>query len=109
MYLRSRPADKKRVAVTKQDAARIDEQLLIAQNEAVGVISRPSLESMKDLGVTGKEWVTAGDDRVCEICLGNQDAGVIPVGRAFPSGHMHLPGCERCRCVLAPAILNRKD
>ena len=183
MYVRTRPADKKRVVVTEQDAAKIDEQWVvekgiyegppmveaikhaqtkgaqmaakyeltpdsanrlaqivsdgiknkrgigglasdirkefpdmtteqarsIAQNETAEALSQASLDNMKDMGVDGKEWVTAGDDRVCKICRGNEAEGVIPVNQAFSSGHMGPPGCENCRCALAPAILNRKD
>lgn len=81
----------------------------IAQTETGMALSMASLERMKSMGVDGKEWVTAGDDRVCEICKGNEAGGVIPTDKAFPSGHMHPPGCENCRCALAPARLNRKD
>lgn len=114
MYVRTRPADKNRVVVTEQDAAKIDEQWMVekgifAHNETADALSSASLDRMKDMGIEGKEWVTAGDDRVCEICLGNEAAGVIPTDKAFPSGHMHPPGCENCRCALAPARLNRKD
>ncbi len=192
MYVRTRPVDKKRVVVTEQDAAKIDEQWkiesgvvvdqssaqtyegspmveaikyaqakgvqmaakyeltpdsanrlaqivssgiknkrgirglvsdirkefpdmtterarLIAHNETADALSKASLDRMEAMGVDGKEWITAGDDRVCEICSGNEAAGVIPIGKAFPSGHMRPPGCEDCRCVLAPARLNRKD
>jgi len=192
MYIRTRPADKKRVVVTEQDAAKIDEQWkiesgivvgqssarpyegppmveaikyaqtkgaqmaakyeltpdsanrlaqivsdgiknkrgigglasdirkefydmtterarLIAQNETADALSQASLDRMKDMGIQGKEWVTCGDDRVCEICLSNEAVGVIPTDKAFPSGHIHPPGCENCRCALAPAILSRKD
>ena len=81
----------------------------IAQTETATALSKASLDRMQDMGIDGKEWVTAGDDRVCEICLDNQAAGVIPIDKVFPSGHMHPPGCENCRCALAPAMLNRKD
>ncbi len=82
---------------------------LIAQNETAYALSQASLDNMREMGIEGKEWVTAGDDRVCEICTGNGAAGVIPIDKAFPSGHMYPPGCQNCRCALAPALLNRKD
>ncbi len=180
MYIRTRPADKKRVVVTEQDAAKIDEQWqiesgyegppmveavkyaqtrgaqmaakyelapdsasrlaqivsdgiknkrgigglasdirkefpnmttdrarLIAHNETADALSQASLTNMQEMGIDGKSWVTAGDDRVCEICLGNEATGVIPTDKAFPSGHLHPPGCENCRCALAPARLKR--
>ncbi len=78
---------------------------VIAQTETNDALSAASLDRMKDMGVSGKEWVTVGDDRVSEICMGNEAAGIIPVDQPFPSGHMRPPGHVSCRCALAPAIL----
>jgi hypothetical protein len=40
------------------------------------------------------------DTHVCEVCRENEKAGVIPFDALFPSGHLHPPAGELCRCVL---------
>lgn len=47
-----------------------------------------------------KRSVTVGDDRVEEICEGNERAGWIPEDEAFPSGHDAPLYHNRCRCDL---------
>lgn len=194
MYVRTRPADKKRVIVTEQDAAKIDEQWkiesgtvvgqssqpyegspsmeaikyaqtrgaqmaakyeltpdsakrlaqivsdgikkkrgigglasdirkefpdmtterahLIAQNETAEALSHASLERSKAMGVTGKEWVCGPEGSVppvCDKCRANAVIGAIPVNQMFPSGVMHPPQHEGCRCALAPVMLPNKE
>lgn len=62
---------------------------LIARTETANALSTASLDSMEEMGIDGKEWVTAGDP--CEICSGNAADGVIPVDQAFSSGDMAPP------------------
>jgi len=78
---------------------------VIAQTETNDALSAASLDRMKDMEVNGKEWVTVGDDRVSEICMENEAAGIIPVDQPFPSGHMRPPGHVSCRCALAPVLI----
>jgi len=78
---------------------------LIARTETANALSTASLDSMEDMGIDGKEWITAGDDLVSEECLGNEAQGVIPVGDAFSSGAMAPPEHPDCRCTIAPARL----
>ncbi len=80
---------------------------LIARTETANALSEASLETMKDMGIDGKEWVTAGDDRVSVDCRGNEAEGVIPVEQAFSGGTMAPPQHPDCRCSLAPARLRR--
>jgi len=80
----------------------------IAQTETAAALSIASLERMKGMGITGKEWVTAGDDRVCGVCQSNAVAGAIPVNQVFPGGAMHPPQHEGCRCVVVPVMLPEK-
>ena len=47
---------------------------------------------------THKAWMTSSDDRVSDICAGNEAAGVIPIDEEFPSGVMQEPAHPRCRC-----------
>ncbi|GAI20180.1 unnamed protein product, partial [marine sediment metagenome] len=43
---------------------------LIARTETASALSQASLGAMEDMGIEGKEWVTAGDDRVSDECEG---------------------------------------
>ena len=78
---------------------------LIARTETANALSSASLDSMADMGIDGKEWVTAGDDQVSDECQGNEAEGVIPVNQAFSGGVMAPPQHPDCRCSLAPAKL----
>lgn len=83
-----------------------DRAEMIARTETNQALSKASLDRMKDMGIEGKEWVVIGDDRLCEICEGNEAQGVIPVNQPFQSGHMNPPGHPNCRCALAGARLD---
>ena len=78
---------------------------LIARTETANALSTASLDSMEDMGVDGKEWVTAGDDMVSEECEANEAEGVIPVGQTFSGGVDAPPQHPDCRCSIAPAFL----
>jgi len=80
---------------------------LIARTETANALSQASLDTMADMEIAGKEWVTAGDDRVSDECLGNEAEGVIPVNQAFSGGVMAPPQHPDCRCAIAPARLRR--
>jgi len=80
---------------------------LIARTETANALSEASLDSMKDMGIEGKEWVTVGDADVSDECLANEAQGVIPVGDAFSSGAMAPPEHPDCRCAVAPARLSK--
>lgn len=54
--------------------------------------------------VTGRRWVTKHDDRVEIHCRDNEAAGVVELGKPFPSGHASPPAHPRCRCRIAPVI-----
>jgi SPP1 gp7 family putative phage head morphogenesis protein len=80
---------------------------LIARTETNEALSSGSFSRMKGLGITGKSWLTVGDDRVRDAHRLNEEAGVIPYDQPFPSGDMHPPGVDgfNCRCVLVPEML----
>ncbi len=88
------------------DMSRFRSQL-IARTETANALSQASLDTMKDMGIDGKEWVTSGDDRVSDDCLDNEAEGVIPVNQAFSGGVMAPPQHPDCRCAIAPARLSR--
>ena len=77
---------------------------MIARTETADALSQASLDTMKDMGIDGKEVV--GNDP-CEICQANIADGVIPVNQAFSSGDMAPPFHPNCECALAPAILKK--
>jgi len=81
---------------------------LIARTETANALSQASLDTMEDMGIDGKEWITAGDDRVSEECEGNENEGVIPVGQTFSGGVMAPPQHPDCRCVIAPSRLIKR-
>lgn len=54
--------------------------------------------------VEGKEWLTAEDDKVSEICQENGHAGVIGLHDRFPSGDLMPPAHPNCRCTVLPVI-----
>jgi len=64
---------------------------MIARTETASALSQSSLDAMNEMGIEGKEWVTAGDDAVSEECQGNEAEGVIPVNQAFSGGVMAPP------------------
>lgn len=78
---------------------------LIARTETAEALSRASLDNMKAMGIDGKEWVTAGDDRVSDDCMGNEAEGVIPANQTFSGGVPAPPQHPDCRCTIAPARL----
>ena len=45
-----------------------------------------------------KYWETMDDEKVEPICAENEDAGPIPLDKAFPSGDMNVPAHNNCRC-----------
>jgi hypothetical protein len=51
-------------------------------------------------------WLTVGDSRVSDQCWGDQGAGWIPLGDAFPSGNERPPGHVACRCT---GLMRRRD
>jgi hypothetical protein len=46
-----------------------------------------------------KRWLTVGDERTCNVCNGNAQAGWIAAASLFPSSHVHAPGHPACRCT----------
>ena len=64
---------------------------LIARTETASALSQASLDTMEAMGIDGKQWITAGDDRVSDDCTDNEADGVIPVGQSFSAGVMAPP------------------
>jgi hypothetical protein len=75
---------------------------LIAEDEVTTVVEGSVLDELTQAGIAEVQSVSEGDGKVCEMCLGNEDAGPIPIGSAFPSGHTCSPFHNRCRCNIVP-------
>lgn len=86
---------------TFTDMSRFRAQL-ISQTETADALGAAFMDRGKELGLTGKEWVTVGDERVSLECQDNEAAGVIPFDQAFPGGTMTPPQHPGCRCAAAP-------
>ncbi len=78
---------------------------MIARTETAEALEESFLDRSKDLGVTGKRWVTVGDDQVTPECMANASEGVVALNHVFSSGTARPPVHPRCRCALAPVML----
>ena len=77
----------------------------IARTETGRLVSQATNEAYKQSAfVTGKEWMTANDDKVRPEHQSNSGV-IVDTNGVFPSGE-HFPGelTINCRCALAPAV-----
>jgi SPP1 gp7 family putative phage head morphogenesis protein len=75
----------------------------IARTETIAANNRGNLDGCKASGAAaGKEWLTAQDDLVEEICEENEDEGPIALDEDFPSGEDCPPAHQNCRYALLP-------
>jgi len=81
----------------------------IAQTETASALENAFYERGLAMGIDGKEWVTAEDERLCLVCSGNEDEGIIPFEAKFSSGDLFPPAHPSCRCACAPARLARQE
>lgn len=78
----------------------------IARTETGRLVSQATNEAYNQSEfVTGKVWLTAGDNDVRDEHRDNAASDPVATGGAFPNGE-HYPGESsiNCRCALAPAI-----
>jgi SPP1 gp7 family putative phage head morphogenesis protein len=76
---------------------------LVGRTEVIAANNRGNLDAYKESGVaTGKEWLTARDDLVEEICQANEDQGPIGLDDDFDSGDDCPPAHPNCRCAILP-------
>lgn len=54
-----------------------------------------TVKAYKDAGVKYVKWVTADDEKVCEVCGGYHNK-IYPIGNIPPKPHW------RCRCIVKP-------
>lgn len=77
----------------------------IARTETGFILSKATNDAyMQSSIVTGKEWITVGDEKVRDEHVEN-DGVIVAKGGVFPSGEEYPAHKSiNCRCVLAPAV-----
>lgn len=82
----------------------------IARTETARADSMGTLIGWDESGlVSHKEWHTAEDDKVSDICNENGKAGKIGLWETFPSGDLEPPSHPNCRCVLLSVLKDGED
>ena len=77
----------------------------IARTETAMADGMGNLIGWEETGlVSGKQWLTAEDDKVSEICNTNGDMGVIGLHEHFAHGSLTIPGHPNCRCTVIPVL-----
>lgn len=59
------------------------------------VTDESALKAYRDVGIEKIEWITAGDERVCEICR-SRNHKIYPINNIPPKPH------RNCRCYYKP-------
>lgn len=72
----------------------------LAEEEAHAAYGNVQDRAIRRAGYATKFWVTVGDEKVCEVCGGNEARGQVSAGGKFPSGHVAPPAHMFCRCWL---------
>lgn len=77
----------------------------IARTETAMADGMGNLIGWEETGmVAGKQWITAEDDKVSEICNTNGEMGVIGLHEPFSHGALTIPGHPNCRCAVVPVL-----
>jgi len=80
---------------------------VMARTELANAYAEAQLDAFQQLGIDEvgvlAEWLTAGDDRVCELC-GSLEGRTFTVEEARGM----IPQHPQCRCAWLPAIPDRR-
>lgn len=60
-------------------------------------VDKATIDGYEDAGVKKVKWVTAEDEKVCQVCQ-ERDGKIYPINKLPPKPHYH------CRCTFAPII-----
>jgi hypothetical protein len=77
-----------------------DRRKTIAQNEGRQATSEARALEAGAAQLEMKAWTTTNAGNVCDICAGNEAAGVIPIDKPFPSGDDRTPAHPNCHCTI---------
>ena len=84
-----------------------DRRETIARTEAREATSTAREVEALARGAKWKHWITTADERLCDICAGNEADGVIPADESFSDGSMKAPAHPNCRCSVAYVTTER--
>ena len=91
-------------------SATVSRAKTIARTEVMRATNFASVEAYKQSKfVTAKEWLTALDERTCEICL-PLDGVSVPLNKSFDTSVGALdapPAHPNCRCTTIPVIASK--
>lgn len=77
----------------------------IARTEIIRANNEGHLVAFKESGVVSqKQWSTAEDGDVCDVCIENEEQGPIGLNEAFASGDDAAPAHPNCRCTIVAVI-----
>lgn len=79
----------------------------IARTEAAKATETAREVEALGRGARWKHWITTPDERLCDICAGNEADGVIPVDATFSGGTMTAPAHPNCRCGVTYVTTDR--
>lgn len=79
---------------------------LIARTEVARAVNAAAIQCYRDNGVQHKHLLVSPDD-TCDICVSAKNTGIIPLDSIFSKGGLGGPFHPACRCVPAPAGVNR--
>lgn len=92
-------AIKKRLEREKQKLLR-ERRETIARTETAEATSTARRFEAEARGAKWKYWITTPDERLCDICAGNERDGVIPFEATFSGGTRDVPAHPNCRCAV---------
>jgi len=72
----------------------------IARTETAEATSTARRFEAEARGAKWKYWITTPDERLCDICAGNERDGVIPFEATFSGGTRDVPAHPNCRCAV---------
>lgn len=82
---------------------------LVAVTELNRAMSAATLNRYARNGISASYWLTAEDERVCDLCAANEDGSPVAINQAFPTGVYQPPAHPSCRCALAPYLADLSE
>jgi hypothetical protein len=74
-----------------------------ATTETTNASSAAALDTYRANNVEMGQWELDPNLKNCATCVINSEAGPVPVGQPYPSGHTRPPIHGRCGCGISPA------